>query len=112
MFESLQEGIVVIQNEAITFSNTIFEQLFQDGNDNMLEKKIYKVYRTNDEEIEASDKGSNGRSQPKSSCSGNKSILDVGKIYSLHQLIRMDASLLEDKIFEIDNGKSKSGQEA
>ena len=25
MFESLQEGIVVIQDEAITFSNTIFD---------------------------------------------------------------------------------------
>ena len=81
MFESLQEGIVVIQNEAITFSNTIFGQLFQDGNDNMLDQKIYKVYRTNDEDIESSDKGSNGRS--KSFVSFNKSILDVGKIFSL-----------------------------
>jgi hypothetical protein len=106
MFESLQEGIVVIQNEAITFSNTIFAQLFQDGSDNKLDQKIYKVYRTNDEDIEASDKGSNSRSHPKSSGSGNKSIIDVGKIFSLRQLIRMDASHLEDKIFEIDNGKS------
>ena len=106
MFESLQEGIVVIQNEAITFSNTIFAQLFQDGSDNKLDQKIYKVYRTNDEDIEASDKGSNSRSHQKSSGSGNKSIIDVGKIFSLRQLIRMDANHLEDKIFEIDNGKS------
>ena len=31
MFESLQEGIVVIQNDAIAFSNTIFSQLFNIG---------------------------------------------------------------------------------
>jgi hypothetical protein len=28
MFESLQEGIVVIQNDVITFKNTIFSQLY------------------------------------------------------------------------------------
>lgn len=28
MFESLQEGIVVVQNGAITFKNSIFRQLF------------------------------------------------------------------------------------
>lgn len=50
MFESLQEGIVVIQNDVITFCNTIFSQLFNISSQEMLDRRMYKVYRNNDEE--------------------------------------------------------------
>ena len=72
MFESLQEGIVVIQNESITFSNIIFDSIQSGSNQEMLDQKIYKVYRNGDEEMEASIKASS-----------KKSNLIVGKVFSL-----------------------------
>jgi hypothetical protein len=72
MFESLQEGIVVIQNESITFSNIIFDSIQSGSNQEILDQKIYKVYRNGDEEMEASIKASS-----------KKSNLIVGKVFSL-----------------------------
>ena len=72
MFKSLQEGIVVIQNESITFSNIIFDSIQSGSNQEMLDQKIYKVYRNGDEEMEASIKASSKMSN-----------LIVGKVFSL-----------------------------
>ena len=103
MIDNLQEGIVVIQNEAIVFSNTIFEDISHNKNllIEMLDQEIYKVFRSNDEEPDTSDKNV---IQQKSSIR-NKSNLKVGKIFSLRQLYRIDPNDLEDTIFEIDNEK-------
>ena len=46
----------------------------------MLDQKIYKVYRNNEEEIDASSGGGN-RNKGTQNCS--KSNLDVGKIFSM-----------------------------
>ena len=46
----------------------------------MLDQKIYKVYRNNEEEIDASDGGGN---KNKSTQNCPKSYLDAGKIFSL-----------------------------
>ena len=58
MIDNLQEGIVVIQNEAIVFSNTIFEDISQNKNllIEMLDQEIYKVFRSIDEGPDTSDK--------------------------------------------------------
>jgi hypothetical protein len=103
MIDNLQEGIVVIQNEAIVFSNTIFEDISHNKNllVDMLDQEIYKVFRSNDEEPDTSDKNV---IYQKSSLR-NKSNLKVGKIFSLRQLCRIDPNDLEDTIFEIDNEK-------
>ena len=52
MFESLQEGIVVIQNGVITFKNSIFTQLYQDEVE--MDLKIFKLFRK--AEVEDNDK--------------------------------------------------------
>jgi hypothetical protein len=43
MFESLQEGIVVIQDNSIAFMNSLFKRLFE-RNENLLDQDIFKVY--------------------------------------------------------------------
>ena len=47
MFESLQEGIVVIQNEAIIFKNSIFTQVCGRGDENLpfMDLHIFKLFR-------------------------------------------------------------------
>ena len=47
IFESLREGIVVIQDGAISFKNSIFESICNNNIGNLLDLKLFKVYRKN-----------------------------------------------------------------
>jgi hypothetical protein len=99
MFESLQEGIVVIKNEVITFKNKIFTQLYSQGDHDeeetpFLDLKIFKVFRKADSENISNDKTSKWSESYKGSRrshkSSAKSILDFGNVFSLKQLIKLD----------------------
>ena len=51
MFKSLEQGILVIQNSNIVFKNDLFDHIIH-SNDNdthkdILEKKIFKNFKTN-----------------------------------------------------------------
>jgi hypothetical protein len=50
MFESLQEGIVVVTSGAISFQNTLFNNMYkqyqnQNNEESLLDIKMYKIYR-------------------------------------------------------------------
>ncbi len=53
MFESLEEGIVLIKKNQITFSNTIFDQILNKNEDStinelVLDLKVFKIFRKGD----------------------------------------------------------------
>jgi hypothetical protein len=56
MFHSMEEGLVVFKNDAVSFSNNTFQRIignvyFGDGPDSikMKDYKLFKLYRGDDE---------------------------------------------------------------
>jgi hypothetical protein len=49
MFESLEEGIMLLKENEISFSNSIFDQILNkpimENSDQTLDQKIFKVFR-------------------------------------------------------------------
>ena len=56
MLESLEEGIVLLRANEISFSNTIFDEILGKSENNQLEqsilmeKKVFKIYRKDNEQ--------------------------------------------------------------
>ena len=83
IFDSLQEGILVIKNNKVTNCNKIFRSLLVEDDDReYIDQQIFKLYRCKEEE-----QSSNGG-------------VVLGRIYSLRDLISQSAEFLNDKIFE------------
>ena len=87
MFESLQEGIVVIQDNCIAFTNSLFKQLFDKKSD-LLDQEIFKVYskEVDDDDVENTSRSGN---------SGNK-FFQSGKVVSINQIIKLNPIILND----------------
>lgn len=105
MFQSLDEGIVVLQNQQINFTNEVFNQIVQELEEEEMDvgdRKMFKVYRKTElnDQYKSRQYSSLYRKQPSSSDNQspmNDSIQDL----SLRELIQKDEQFFADKIFEI-----------
>ena len=100
MFESLQEGIVVIQDDSIAFMNSQFKRLFekmesQTDQDVLLDQDIFKVYSKEDD-------GENVETSSRSGNSGNR-FFTSGSVVSLNKIIKkLNPAILNDQIFQLE----------
>ena len=61
MLESLEEGIVLLRANEISFSNSIFDQILRRGEDDidpskLMDKKVFMVYRKDNEDVAGSQR--------------------------------------------------------
>ena len=104
MFMSLEEGIVVVKSKEISFANRIFQQIlkrikvdFEKERSRVADLKIFKIVRQGDGITE------NSLSEIHSRIGASKKSFDtdVGKTFSISQLLRKSQLFFRDKIFEV-----------
>ena len=116
IFESLEEAIVVVKNDKISFTNDMFHEIFENdirSNTNVpnqsqkhefeIDIKIFKVFRDEFKNEFASPRSS-GKSKKKKNrtASFKMSQESHGQLYSIRDLVRKPASFFVDKFFFID----------
>ena len=97
MFQNLEEAIVMVKNQDVIFTNTLFQEIFDKmvKPDNiedlsMLDIKMLKVYRKT--ESDDSDRKPNQRNQE----------ANVNQIFTLREILGKTQKFLNDKIFQLN----------
>ena len=115
IFESLEEAIVVVKNDKISFTNDMFHEIFENDIRNSssvpnqskqhefeIDFKIFKVFRDEFKNEFASPRSSEKMKKKKKKTTSSKSQESHGQLYSIRDLVRKPASFFVDKFFFID----------